>query len=55
LTAKHHLSTRRVATVIASDSRFAIFGTAVFAVKLLRLDQKLADGVPMNPGAWRTS
>jgi len=32
--------------VIASDSRFAAFGTAVFAVLLRRLDQKLADGNP---------
>jgi hypothetical protein len=24
------------------------FGTAAFAVRLLRLDQKLADGIPMN-------
>jgi hypothetical protein len=30
------------------------FGTAAFAVRLLRLDQKLMDGVPMNPGARRT-
>jgi hypothetical protein len=38
----------RVATVVASDFRFAYFGTAAFAVRLLRLDQKLADGVPMS-------
>ena len=25
------------------------FGTAEFAVRLLRLDQKIIDGVPMNP------
>jgi hypothetical protein len=35
--------------VVASDFRFAYFGTAAFAVRLLRLDQKLMDGVPMNP------
>jgi hypothetical protein len=39
----------RVAAVIASDFSFAYFGTAAFAVRLLRLDQKLADGIPMNP------
>ena len=39
----------RVATVVASDFRFAYFGTAAFAVRLLRLDQKLVDGIPMNP------
>jgi hypothetical protein len=39
----------RVATVVASDFRFAYFGTAAFAVRLLRLDQKLIDGIPMNP------
>jgi hypothetical protein len=31
----------RIAAVIASDFRFAYFGTAAFAVRLLRLDQKL--------------
>jgi hypothetical protein len=39
----------RVATVIKVEPRFECFTTAVFAVRLLRLDQKLADGVPMNP------
>jgi hypothetical protein len=39
----------RIAAVVASDFRFAYFGTAAFAVRLLRLDQKLADGIPMNP------
>ena len=34
---------------VASDFRFAYFGTAAFAVRLLRLDQKLMDGIPMNP------
>jgi hypothetical protein len=34
----------RVAAVVASDFRFAYFGTAAFAVRLLRLDQKLIDG-----------
>jgi hypothetical protein len=37
---------RRIAAVIASDFRFAYFGTPAFAVRLLRLDQKL---IPMNP------
>jgi hypothetical protein len=39
----------RITAVIASDSRFAYFGTAAFAVRLLRLDQKLANGVAMTP------
>ena len=39
----------RVAAVVASDSRLAYFATATFAVKLLRLDQKLANGVPDDP------
>jgi hypothetical protein len=39
----------RVAAVVASDFRFAYFGTTAFAVRLLRLDQKLIDGIPMNP------
>jgi hypothetical protein len=39
----------RIAAVVASDSRFTYFGTAAFAVRLLRLDQKLIDGIPMNP------
>jgi hypothetical protein len=39
----------RVAAVIASDSRFAIFATSLFAVRLLRLDAKLAIGTPMSP------
>jgi hypothetical protein len=34
----------RVATV-------KVFGTAMFAGKLLRLDQKLANGTPKNPPA----
>jgi cytochrome c oxidase assembly factor CtaG len=41
--------TARVAAVIASDFRFSYFGTAAFAVRLLRLDQKLAGGIPMSP------
>jgi hypothetical protein len=41
----------RVAAVIASDFRFSYFGTAAFAVRLLRLDQKLIDGVPMKSPA----
>jgi hypothetical protein len=40
----------RIAAVVASDCRFAYFGTAAFAVRQLRLDQKLMDGIPMNPG-----
>jgi hypothetical protein len=39
----------RIAAVVASDFRFAYFGTAAFAERLLRLDQKLMDGIPMNP------
>jgi hypothetical protein len=38
-----------IAAVVASDLRFAYFGTAAFAVRLLRLDHKLADGIPLNP------
>jgi hypothetical protein len=39
----------RIAAVTASDFRFGYFGTAAFAALLLRLDQKLIDGIPMNP------
>jgi hypothetical protein len=39
----------RIAAVIKAEPRFECFGTAAFAVRLLRLDQKLADGLPMNP------
>jgi hypothetical protein len=39
----------RVAAVVASDFRFVYFGSAAFATRLLRLDEKLTDGVPMNP------
>jgi hypothetical protein len=39
----------RIAAVVASDFRFSYFGTAAFAVRLLRLDQKLMDGIPINP------
>jgi hypothetical protein len=39
----------RIAAVIASDFRFGYFGIAAFAARLLRLDQKLIDGIPMNP------
>jgi hypothetical protein len=42
----------RIAAVVASDFRFAYFGTAAFAVRLLRLDQKVADGIPINRAAW---
>jgi hypothetical protein len=38
----------RVAAVIASDERFAYFATAAFAVRLLRLDQRIASGVPTS-------
>jgi hypothetical protein len=38
----------RVAAVIESDPRFAYFGTAAFAVRLQRLDQKIVSGVPMS-------
>jgi len=38
----------RIAAVIASDPKFVYFGTAAFAVRLLRLDQKIASGVPMS-------
>jgi hypothetical protein len=36
----------RIAAVIKAEPRF---GTAAFAMRLLRLDQKLMDGIPMNP------
>jgi hypothetical protein len=38
----------RVAAVVASDPRFEYFGTAAFAVRLLRLDQKIVSGMPMS-------
>jgi hypothetical protein len=38
----------RVAAVIASDRRFAYFESAAFAIRLARLDQKIASGVPMS-------
>jgi hypothetical protein len=44
----------RVAAIVASDFRFACFGTAAFAVRLLRLYQKLMDGIPMNPRRMAT-
>jgi hypothetical protein len=37
-----------VAAVIASDPRFAYFGTSAFAIRLLRLDKKIASGMPMT-------
>jgi hypothetical protein len=40
----------RIATVIAADRRFEYFGTAAFAERLLRLDQKLLDGVAKAHG-----
>jgi hypothetical protein len=39
----------RVAAVVASDFRFAYFGTAAFAVRRLRLDQMLIACIPINP------
>ena len=39
----------RIAAVVASDFRFTYFGIAACAVRMLRLNQKLMDGVPMNP------
>jgi hypothetical protein len=38
----------RIAAVIASDERFAYFGTNAFTIRLLRLDQKIVSGVPMS-------
>jgi hypothetical protein len=38
----------RIAAVVASDERFVYFGTAAFAIRLLRLDQKIVSGVPMG-------
>jgi hypothetical protein len=32
----------------AADQRFAYFGTSAFAIRLLRLDQEIASGVPMS-------
>jgi hypothetical protein len=36
----------RITAVIASDR--AYFGTSAFAIRLLRLDQKIGSGVPMS-------
>jgi hypothetical protein len=38
----------RIAAVISADPRFAYFGTSAFAVRLLRLDQKIVSGAPMS-------
>ena len=38
----------RIAAVISADSRFAYFASAAFAIRLLRLDQKIGSGVPMS-------
>src|ERR1700688_4407141 len=38
----------RIAAVTASDRRFAYFATSAFAIRLLRLDQKIVSGVPMS-------
>ena len=46
----------RIAAVVASEARFAYFGTAAFAIRLQRLDQKIVSGVPMSltrQGAFR--
>jgi hypothetical protein len=37
-----------IAAVIASDDRFAYFGTSAFAIRLPRLDQRIGSGVPMS-------
>ena len=34
--------------MVASDQRFAYFGTSAFAVRLLRLDKKIGGGMPMS-------
>jgi hypothetical protein len=36
------------AAVVASDQRFAYYGTSALAVRLLRLDQKIVSSVPMS-------
>ena len=38
----------RTAAVIASGRCFKYFGTATFAMRLLRLDQEIVSGVPMS-------
>jgi hypothetical protein len=38
----------RIAAVILANPKFDYFGTAAFAVRLLRLDQKIVAGVPMS-------
>jgi hypothetical protein len=45
----------RTAAVIASNRRFKYFGTAAFAVRLLRLDQEIVSGLPRASSAWRIS
>jgi hypothetical protein len=42
------------AAVVASEQRFAYYGTSSFAVRLLRLDQKIVSGVPMSLSGSRT-
>ena len=44
----HTTDPARIAAVIASDQRFAYFASAAFAIRLLRLDQKIGSGVPMS-------
>jgi hypothetical protein len=38
----------RIAAEISADARFAYFASAAFAIRLLRLDQKIGSGVPMS-------
>jgi hypothetical protein len=44
----HTTDPARIAAVIASDARFSYFGTSAFAIRLLRLDKKIASGMPMT-------
>jgi hypothetical protein len=38
----------RIAAVIASDPRFAYFASAAFAIRLLRMDQKIVVVMPFQ-------
>jgi hypothetical protein len=38
----------RIAAVVSANPKFAYFASAAFAVRLLRLDQKIVSGVPMS-------
>jgi hypothetical protein len=54
LTEKHHPPTWRASPPQSHPiSGSPISAPGAFAVPLLRLDQKLADGIPMNPRRWR--